>query len=724
MRRLPLCILLLFLALAEAPAAVAQVTYVVTNTDATGPGSLAQAIEDANESPGTNSIVFEIAGDAPHVISLTSPLPVITGTVTVDGLSQNGDTCSSGPIDLPIVIDGGSARNVGAALDFNGAGESTVRGLEIRNIRSNEIDGGNGIRFINSNQNVVECVSSHGNSGYGIRIDESARNRIGGSTASARNHSSNNRFAGIGIFGIESVGNEVSGNYIGTDATGNAASGNEFVGVYIENAGETLIGGPDEGAGNIIAGNLRGGMNVLTLVPGVGATNIVNNYIGIGADGATAIPNGGDGMRLIAGSNFLVEGNVISGNTANGIWISGIAASKREKGDAAAKVEEEGGYHQILNNIIGLDASAEQALPNGQSGIHIRFSPGSLIRDNIVAANAMMGVYIQDAESIDNHVDGNFIGTNRAGAALGNSSYGILALNSGPQTIGGAAEGDDCVGNTIAYNGAAGVAIIAGGNASIRKVIRCNRIFLNDGLGIDLSGDGPTENDPGDADGADRPNQLQNFPTLASTVAVGDSLEVVFAVDSDPDLETEGSSTYPLSIELFLADVDTEYPQGRTPLGWVHYTRDDYSRCGLPPCEKTARFRVREGRVLGEGAFLVATATDAEGNTSEFSRPAATLETVVSTEASPERRGFSLSAYPNPANAGARIELSLPEITEVRIELFDVLGRRVATLHDGLLTAGTQRLTLDTSALPAGAYLIRAIRPDGKTSVSRITVAR
>jgi hypothetical protein len=44
----------------------------------------------------------------------------------------------------------------------------------------------------------------------------------------------------------------------------------------------------------------------------------------------------------------------------------------------------------------------------------------------------------------------------------------------------------------------------------------------------------------------------------------------------------------------------------------------------------------------------------------------------------------------------------------VTVEAFDALGRRVATVHDGPLAAGSHTLVLDASALPAGVYVVRA----------------
>src|SRR5438552_13328016 len=69
-------------------------TFTVTNTNDSGAGSLRQAILDANEITGTDTITFNIPGSGVHTISPLSALPTITGAVTIDGTTQPGFTGS------------------------------------------------------------------------------------------------------------------------------------------------------------------------------------------------------------------------------------------------------------------------------------------------------------------------------------------------------------------------------------------------------------------------------------------------------------------------------------------------------------------------------------------------------------------------------------------------------------------------------------------------------
>ena len=63
--------------------------------------------------------------------------------------------------------------------------------------------------------------------------------------------------------------------------------------------------------------------------------------------------------------------------------------------------------------------------------------------------------------------------------------------------------------------------------------------------------------------------------------------------------------------------------------------------------------------------------------------------------------------YPNPFNPATTITFELPQTGRVRLEVYNVLGARVATLVDGRLSGGTYEVTFDASGLPSGAYLYR-----------------
>src|SRR5690606_19847725 len=78
---------------------------------------------------------------------------------------------------------------------------------------------------------------------------------------------------------------------------------------------------------------------------------------------------------------------------------------------------------------------------------------------------------------------------------------------------------------------------------------------------------------------------------------------------------------------------------------------------------------------------------------------------------------------PNPAVGRAAVAFALEAPSEVRLALYDVLGRAVLVLDAGRLEAGPHRLDLDLSALPAGVYVWR-LDAGGQMQTGRLTVAR
>ncbi|MEP0548967.1 MAG: T9SS type A sorting domain-containing protein [Rhodothermales bacterium] len=82
-----------------------------------------------------------------------------------------------------------------------------------------------------------------------------------------------------------------------------------------------------------------------------------------------------------------------------------------------------------------------------------------------------------------------------------------------------------------------------------------------------------------------------------------------------------------------------------------------------------------------------------------------------------------LSVWPNPAWGAATVAITAAQRGVVRVTVYDVLGRRVALLHDGPLPAGEHRIALDGSDLPSGIYLVRATF-GGLHLTRRVTIAR
>jgi hypothetical protein len=251
---------------------------------------------------------------------------------------------------------------------------------------------------------------------------------------------------------------------------------------------------------------------------------------------------------------------------------------------------------------------------------------------------------------------------------LGNTTFGI-DVRAPQTTIGGAAAG---AGNLISGNGAAGIQVF--GSTAIRNAIHQNSIFQNAALGIDLNGDGVTANDVGDPDAG--PNQLQNFPVMTLAALSGGTLTINYSVPS-----VAPNSTFPLAVEFFLADADNQ--EGQRYLGGESYPA---------PGPDSASFAV-SGVSLGQ--WIVATATDADGNTSEFSvgvQVAAPLMAATEAEAG-QSAGVTLSL------------VQLEPLVDQAIQIWELAGL------DAMRVAALRSLSIEVSDLP-GRYLGLAL-PDG-----------
>ena len=162
---------------------------------------------------------------------------------------------------------GGTAAGAGNLISGN-----TYQGVQVFGNAGATPTAGNTIQgnFIGTNAAGTGAV---GNANFGVIINGSVNNIIGGTTAAARNVVSGNAGRGVYIQDYSptqtSTGNVVEGNYVGVDVSGGAALANTgSAGVVIGSASNNTIGGTAAGAGNVISGNTFGGLEV----DGTGAT--------------------------------------------------------------------------------------------------------------------------------------------------------------------------------------------------------------------------------------------------------------------------------------------------------------------------------------------------------------------------------------------------------------------------------------------------------------------
>jgi hypothetical protein len=80
----------------------------------------------------------------------------------------------------------------------------------------------------------------------------------------------------------------------------------------------------------------------------------------------------------------------------------------------------------------------------------------------------------------------------------------------------------------------------------------------------------------------------------------------------------------------------------------------------------------------------------------------------------------TLAAHPNPFNNQTMVSLSLERQTKVTVAVYDILGREVMVLHDGILAGGVHELVLDADTFASGLYFIRAVKRDGSSLTHKI----
>jgi hypothetical protein len=476
--------------------------FVVVNANTTGPGSLHQAIVDANAAPGADRIIFAIPGSGLHKIDVSqTALPDLTDTVTIDGYTQPGskpNTAAMGSNAVVLIqvdgkVGGTSPVFVGFAVK---AADCILRGL---------------------------MITGFDRYAHGTGEDEDG--------------------AGVEVLASGCV---VEGNFIGTNGTSAAGFGNYPFGVFIRYSG-AMIGGTAPAARNVIGGDRVFSVGIGTRL------QVVNNHIVPLIDIRISGNQIGTNPQETGATNGKVEG------APNGYGIQTYSTSK-------------GGV------VIGGTTPEEANLISG-NGVGIELDGGNTL------------------------VEGNLIGLqpDRATATV-NQGIGIL-IYAADNVVGGLAPG---AGNQIAFDdiGIDVSRLANSGGFSIsgfRNTFLSNQIYAYTKLGIDLeteAGGGPTPNDYGDGDAGS--NDLQNFPVIAAVHKTSGGTTIFGGLNSTP------STTFTIQAFENLAG-----NSGQRLLGTKQVTTGSSG---------SVLFQIDSAVVTASGSTFTATATDAKGDTSEFSR--------------------------------------------------------------------------------------------------------
>lgn len=476
------------LTIADVGSTPGSVTFVVMNeADALAPSIPEQSLRDRLRNVSDNNaaaqsqvVTFDLTVES---IALSGPLDPIAARVTIDGEGRaveiDGTTAGLG-IDGLRFVDGSQGSRL-ASLAIGGFG-------------------GGGVRIETGSITVAACfigMAADGSpraNGTGVLVTGlGAQAAVIGESALGNMISSN---VVDGVRFEDGAGGTLSSNTIGLGLAGEVA-GNGGAGVVLESAGLVTVGGLADDHRNVIAGNAMAGV----LVESTATAEIQGNWIGLSADGLSALPNGGAGIRVsganaaaMIGLDAVGYANVVSGNLGHGIEIDT---------DGPAVTE-------ILGNIIGLDATGLAAVANGRAGVAVLSASSTVIGQvgfgNTISGNTDEGILIESATN-GTLIVGNVVGLDFDGlTVIGNGKDGILVnggvaasiltnvvsgnLDDGIHVEGVTASGVVVAGNTVgltsagddaAGNAAVGVrivevpsAVVGGGSSTARNIVSAN----------------------------------------------------------------------------------------------------------------------------------------------------------------------------------------------------------------------------------------------------------
>jgi hypothetical protein len=388
----------------------------------------------------------------------------------------------------------------------------------------------------------------------------------------------------------------IEGNFLGTDPAGMQLYTNGFTN-QVRDLGQTgtAVGGTAPAARNLISVCTSG----LSFV-GSGHT-VQGNLFGLNTTGAARLTPGCGGSTsfalIVSGSNTLIGGTA--------------AGAGNVFGEASNIISVGSTGNTVQGNLVGTNVAGDFTWEQNLNGIVVSGTNNLIGGTAAGAGNVVAGAHFGngiDVQGTGHVVQGNWVGIDKTETIdLGNSRAGIVVGGNGI-TIGGIGAGEA---NIIGFNGglfgnSGGVVVASSGQASIRG----NRIYANKltapqaGLGIDLhtaiQDGGISINDDGDADGGG--NGQQNFPIVTS--ASGTLVQGF--------LNSTPSSTFDLDFYGNPAcDIrPNDYLTAPTYLGAGEVTTDGSGN---------ATFSITLPVAIPAGGRVTATATSAQGATSEFS---------------------------------------------------------------------------------------------------------
>lgn len=662
---------------------------------------------------GNNNL---IGGDA---TALTTQFNVISGN-SGDGILVNGGdtnniagnfigTDGAVAVAIPNTGNGINLRN---GADGNSIGNyqsaSVVSyrnfisgndgyGIQIKDSLNNKIYG----NFIGLNKSGTSKIS---NGLGGIRIDGTSTNSSTGNIIGAvapnplymRNYIVGSNGPGIQLNSFGARLNQIVANYVGIGANNVApgAAPQLSTGILLnDGSSDNTVGGTiSTGAQNVVAGISGDGIKVAglflvsppTLVRS--RNNVVSgNYVGVRPDGGTPQGNSGAGIVLdtyvinaTVGGTTADQRNIIANNTLDGIAIRGtnVATATIQKNTITSNLGNGINIASASNTMVtgGDAAGANQISNNGLNGIAVTSSVTTTIQFNSLKSNAQNGVRVSSVTNLNTFIKFNTLNFNGQTGVLVDTQAFNTAITS----------------NTIYSNTLQGVFVRDAGIVGTQRVkIIDNSMQGNASAsgkkGIALS---PGTTWPAAGNLPTNPNHDIDPPYSLHIDQTG---KLSGKIRLTPNSPATNACAQPCNIQVFTTNPQTLDGQGRDKINVSVPIVPD----SIDP--SFGNFSAAAGLVPAQMAL---TATDKDGNTSEF----AVFTRTFGLDIQPPRFG---SAIPGQvitythriSNTGT------VDFTNIQFTAFSKLGwpYKLAPASPITLLAGEAKPVTLTLTLPTGA---------------------
>lgn len=375
-------------------------TFTVVNTLDAGPGSLRQAVFDANGAPGADTIAFAIPGEGPHVVALQGSGIGVSGPVLVDGYTQAGARVNTrapwqGGLDgsLAIVLVPVANAPAPSALRIS-AGEVTLRGLVISGFGQS---GGVAVAGSGVVARIEGCYFGTGASGAAAYASPGQRGlvvtlgrfHIGGRAPMQRNLFSGHVIDAVQLYTTAAADSTIEGNLFGTGADGQGMLGNGHA-IDTRSAGVSTmrglrIGGRDTSAGNVFAASgisaIRLNCAAIAQADCLDGLAIEGNAIGTDFSGVHALPNGTacpqQGCAAAAASGIDINGMMLGRVTIGGAmpgagnhiaFNRGVGLGWKVSAGSVVGAVDIAGNRFAFNSAAGIALARNSAVPENDAG--------------------------------------------------------------------------------------------------------------------------------------------------------------------------------------------------------------------------------------------------------------------------------------------------------------------------------------------------------------------